>query len=411
MTNRRFVVVGAGLQGCGIALELARRGKSVLLIERDSRPMNRASLRNEGKIHLGLIYAADRSHESARLQLQGALSFRSILRSWLGDRVALIGLSSPFVYLVSRHSLLEAGELQAHYDAMAHAYRAALAADPSVDYLGSRETRLAWPIPLHGLGPDFDCSRFTAAFETVERAIDTDDLAREITTAVTTHPAIDFLPNSLVTGISQHGNAHRLTLQDTRSGDSLWREADVVFNATWERRLEVDRLIGLEAPRGWLHRLKYRVIVTVPKRARPLPSATIVLGPFGDVVIRGSTAYCSWYPAGLQGWSHELAPPPSWDAATGSCASDPASHRIARRIHEATLDWLPGLRGSEVLSVDAGAIFAFGKSDVDQIDSELHDRSRFGVVRKGNFFSVDPGKLTTAPMVAVAAVEEALRNG
>ena len=37
--------------------------------------MNRVSLRNEGKIHLGLIYANDPTFKTARLQLTGGLRF------------------------------------------------------------------------------------------------------------------------------------------------------------------------------------------------------------------------------------------------------------------------------------------------------------------------------------------------
>ena len=53
--NAGILIIGAGIQGASIALELAHRGRAVTLIERDTLPMNRASLRNEGKIPLGLI--------------------------------------------------------------------------------------------------------------------------------------------------------------------------------------------------------------------------------------------------------------------------------------------------------------------------------------------------------------------
>ena len=67
MASDSIAIIGAGLAGCCAALELARRGHRVTLIEQDGVPMNRASLLNEGKIHLGLIYANDRTMETARL--------------------------------------------------------------------------------------------------------------------------------------------------------------------------------------------------------------------------------------------------------------------------------------------------------------------------------------------------------
>ena len=67
--SKDVIVIGAGLTGSCVALELANQGFKVALLEQDSVPMNRASRRNEGKIHLGLIYAADPSFSSVPKQL------------------------------------------------------------------------------------------------------------------------------------------------------------------------------------------------------------------------------------------------------------------------------------------------------------------------------------------------------
>ena len=92
-------VIGAGLAGSCAALALSRAGMQVVVVERDVRPMNRASLRNEGKIHLGLIYALDRP--TAAQQLAGALSFRRTLRQLVGSRVHAVSIATPFTYLVA----------------------------------------------------------------------------------------------------------------------------------------------------------------------------------------------------------------------------------------------------------------------------------------------------------------------
>src|SRR5512132_2960066 len=119
-----ILVLGAGLQGTGVALELARRGLDVTVIDRDPRPVNRASLRNEGKIHLGFIYANDRTLGTALLQLDGALRFRSILARWIGRRVDTISRSTPFHYLVATDSIVAPARLALHYAAIEeHALR------------------------------------------------------------------------------------------------------------------------------------------------------------------------------------------------------------------------------------------------------------------------------------------------
>ena len=54
-------MLGAGLQGACIALELARRGAKVDLYERNEACVAEASAHNEGKVHLGFVYAFDQS--------------------------------------------------------------------------------------------------------------------------------------------------------------------------------------------------------------------------------------------------------------------------------------------------------------------------------------------------------------
>src|SRR5260221_14688049 len=100
------LIAGAGLQGSCIALELTRRGLRVVLLDQDEQPMNRASLRNEGKIHLGLLWANDPTLESARLQLTGALRFRRLLERWIGWSANRLRTSTPFTYVVAHDSVL-----------------------------------------------------------------------------------------------------------------------------------------------------------------------------------------------------------------------------------------------------------------------------------------------------------------
>ena len=58
-----------------------------------------------------------------------------------------------------------------------------------------------------------------------------------------------------------------------------------------------------------------------------------------------------------------------------------------------------------MLNVDAGAIFAYGREDVDRLDSGLHARSFNGPRGDARYLSVDSGKLTTAPWYAVQAAD------
>ena len=396
------VVLGAGLQGTGVALELARRGIPVTLIERDALAMNRASLRNEGKIHLGLIYANDPSRETAFLQLRGALRFRRTLARWI-DPAELV-LSTPFHYLVANDSVLSPELLLEHYAAVEHRLGEEMRDDPALDYLGTRPGRLVRPLERDEIEAHFEGARFLAGFATEERAVHTDRLAETLRRAVMRAPGLTFRPSHTVREVSEEGEGFRI---GGDGPDGAWiLHARQVVNATWEKRLALDQRIGISPPPGLLHRLKYRVIARVPEPMRQAPSVTMVLGRYGDVVVRPDrTAYLSWYPAGLRGWSHDLEPPAEWDAACAGHVPPEQADAIAASIRSGIAAWYPSVGSCEALQVDAGAIVAIGRTDVDDATSGLHDRSRIGVFSRGGYHSVDPGKLTTAPLFALEAAD------
>jgi hypothetical protein len=132
----------------------------------------------------------------------------------------------------------------------------------------------------------------------------------------------------------------------------------------------------------------------------------MVIGRYGDVVIRpDGTAYLSWYPAALRGWTHDIQPPASWGAPCRGIVDDEQAREISRAVLDAIDAWFPGIGGSEPILVDAGVIVACGHTDVDNPSSGLHGRAMVGVVSQDGYHSVDAGKLTTAPMFAMAAAD------
>ncbi len=407
--NRSVTILGAGLSGASVALELATQGVRVTLIERDALPFSRASLRNEGKIHLGLIYANDRSLATATLQLEGALTFSTHLRRWLGPAADTLRRSTPFHYLVAKDSLLDADQLEAHYAAVQMLYDEQRACAPALDYMGIRPERLAVRDDPARLSAHLRMERFAAAFETAEVAVDTAQLANLVREALAKHPLIELRASHRVDSVAADGGGGFIVAGQCASGPWAISSKQVV-NCLWEDRLRIDHGLGLTPPPGWVHRLKYRVIARLPQAMRHAPSVTIVLGPYGDVVVRDDgTAYFSWYPLGCKGWSHDLAPPASWDAPCRAELSADEARAVAKELLEAVDEWYPGAARCEPLLVDAGAIVGYGSTDVNDPASGLHDRTRVGVNSHGGYHSLDPGKLTTAPMFGQQAADKVLQ--
>jgi hypothetical protein len=66
---------------------------------------------------------------------------------------------------------------------------------------------------------------------------------------------------------------------------------------------------------------------------------------------------------------------------------------------------VPGLAGAEGATADGGVIFAWGNSDIDDGSSELHQRHEAGLVEADGYYSINTGKLTSAPYFAQRLAE------
>jgi hypothetical protein len=107
----------------------------------------------------------------------------------------------------------------------------------------------------------------------------------------------------------------------------------------------------------------------------------------------------------MQGWSTDLRPPQEWDSACSDHLDGQAAEPIANRILNAFDRYVPGLIESRVAAVDAGVIFAWGRTDISELESGLHQRDAIGPSSFDGYHTINTGKLTTAPMFAVETVE------
>src|SRR5450755_2807293 len=98
----RVGILGGGLQGCCVALSLAECGVDVTLFDRNDQLLSRAAVANEGKIHLGYMYANDPSHSTARTMMLGALAFAPFFARHFGLHSMIV--SRPAAYVVHRDS-------------------------------------------------------------------------------------------------------------------------------------------------------------------------------------------------------------------------------------------------------------------------------------------------------------------
>ena len=402
----RIAIVGGGAVGVCACLELAARGCSVDLYDENPIPVSRASHNNEGKIHLGILYAKDHSLRTASTMITGALHFVANLNRWIDVDPDVLDLSTPFYYAVHNDTMVPVDDLKGHYSRCRELFRDAQDATGHA-YLGVDKDMAVEELPRAEQEAVVDGASFRTVFRTTERAVDPRPLAAMLREAVAAAaPDVRFIGGARVMGVSEV--AGQLEVCFELDGEVHRERYDHVANTLWHGRLEIDASHGLKYDRAWLYRYKFgsRVFVRLPE-ASP-PSITCVLGPFGDIVNFGDRGlYLSWYPTGMTATSQDLRPP-EWDQEL----SVEVRHDVFRRSYEHWLKLCPALASvvfaAEDVDPSGGVIFAWGDTGIDDHDSELHTRYQIGIHSVGNYHTVDTGKFTMTPYFGLKTAERIL---
>lgn len=395
-------VLGAGLAGCGVAVEVADRGEHVLLFDRRQKPMQEASRWCEGKIHLGFVYANDQSFRTAQRMIDGALAFGETLSRWvdMSDRSCLV--SDPFEYAVLKESMLPVDQIEAHF-LKVEAYTRQQLAKTGRSYIADlSEPMFQRADPESG---GYDPDQVIGRFKTAERAIDTSLLADLVCEAVIAHPNIELVMGVDVQNVEPVAEAYRVVCSD---GTKTRNEGPFRFvtNALWANRVVIDARMGRAPTRRWINRLKLGVNIWHGNRDLGAPTTTFLLGPFGDIVhFPSGRSFLSWYPTGMFEIL-EGVEPIDWRERLSTVDSGRIAKETVVALRRLIPDLEPLLDDPDVVTrVEGGAIFAWGSTDIDDPGSELHERFDIGWVRNGGYISFDPGKLTTAPKFSLEVAE------
>jgi glycine/D-amino acid oxidase-like deaminating enzyme len=391
---RHVAILGAGIMGAATALLLARRRVRVTLFDQADQPFAGASRWNEGKIHLGYLYAADASFDTARRLIPGGLAFKSLTEELVGRSIDPAIAEHDDVYAIHRDSVVGAEAAAAYYDAVA----ALVATRPGVSrYPGYRRGARPRRLSRVELETAYDTAHIVAGFKVPERSVSTTWIADRFVDALAAEPRIEQRMRERVRGVrcAGEGSDPRLRVETDAGIDGPF---DAVVNALWEGRLAVDASFGLGPPATWSHRHRLSAFVRTSSPAEA-PSTVIATGPFGDVKNYGGRAlYLSWYTAGLVAEGTALAPPavPPMD--------DGARTRLVADIIDRLGALVPAVRAVasnlESVTLAGGWVYAAGQGSLADPRSTLHRRDRAGIQRRGRYVSVDTGKYSIGPWLA-----------
>ena len=400
MTRRRVAVLGAGIMGGSTALHLARLGVPVTVFDHEDAPFRGASRWNEGKIHLGFLYAADPTLDTARAVLPGGLDFKDQVEALTAIALGPVTTPGDDLYLVHRDSVTAPDAAARYFAAVAELVRS----HPDAHrYLTDASRTRVEPLSSAELFDLADPSVVVAGFRVPERSVDTNRVADAFVDALEGERLVELRLGRHVTGVAPAGEGRdrwRVHTTDANHGDGSHGDGpfDAVVNALWEGRPRIDRTIGHRPDTAEYHR--YRVSLFV-RTAIALESQSVVLavGPFGDVkAYSDRDFYLSWYPTGLLARAEAVDPPPV------PALSDRERKRISTEVFATLGDILPWVRSIEraasEVSVQGGWVYSQGGGSLDDPVAAVHRRNRLGISRLGSYFSVDTGKYSVAPTLA-----------
>lgn len=398
MPRRSVAVLGAGIMGTSVSLFLARQGFDVSLVDRESAPVAATSRWNEGKIHLGYLYGADASLRTARQVLPGGLRFGPLLAELIESDLRAHTTTGDDTYLVHRDSVVNADSVRAQFEAVSELVRDHPdASSYLVDVRSARATALS-PTELRRIASD----DVVAGWRVPERSVNTRWIAERLAEAVEAANRVTFRPRTTVVHVAPVDSIHdRWRVRGSGGFDETF---DFVVNALWNGRLPIDVTAGITPQGPWSHRYRLAVFLRTSEEI-DVPSAIVAVGPFGDIKnYNGRDFYVSWYPAGLisEGTGLELTAPPPF--------SDGERERFVTAVRAGLESAMPAVGrvfdAADDLVLGGGFVFARGQGSIGDVTSTLHRRDRFGIQRRGSYFSVDTGKYSTAPWLAQMLSQE-----
>ncbi|HKY74264.1 MAG TPA: FAD-dependent oxidoreductase [Patescibacteria group bacterium] len=393
MKKLRIAVIGGGLTGCCSAASLHDIAEEITVFESDPLLMDEASFYNEGRIHLGYTYGMDKSLDTVRLMAKTAVVFEKLLVRWFGSEISKVPRSSPFNYTVHKNGLMNGDEYANHARRVGEIVRGVLEKDDTC--FGVDLKKMPHKLSSAYMSSHYDINNIISAFETNEISVDPEAIAEIIRKNILKIPRVNVRPQSEVLRIHVDGSKYKIEVRTTNSKPST-ETFDCVINASGRDLLRLDAFLGLKPPEDPLFRLKY--LIRTKTKDIDLPSSSVVLGMFGEVVSFEDYMTLAWYPAGRLDWYQGLAP----KKAEPILKEEPAATNLKAEIVRGLSTIVPKLKNMRFdnSELKGNWIFAPGTSDVNNPKSRLHKRTDVGIRQVGNYFSIDPGKYTTAPYFA-----------
>jgi len=399
----RIAILGGGMLGTCTALELARRGRRSTLFEGASTLLQGASRWNEGKIHLGFLYAGDPTLRTAQRLIPGGLAFAALVRRLIERSLDAFSTVEDDIYLVHRQSIVAPEAFEAYGRSTATLVREAASQANALQYLCDVTHAIIRPLSPSDLAQVTTADEVIAGYKIPERSISTVAVADLMQQAAANEKLIEIRASRWVIAVKRRLDGRFNVCTNATSIGREEEPFDLVINALWEGRPAVDASLGIQPVAPWSHRFRAAVFAYAPDVS--FPSAVLCTGPFGDVKrYADGRVYLSWYSSGLLAEGHAIEPP-----RTSAVLDQSRSAAVLETTVQSLSHYLPAVRllneSDRGLEVHGGWVYALGQGSLTDPASTLHRRDGFNMTIDRGYISIDTAKYSLAPWLAHSVAE------
>lgn len=169
INTKHIGILGAGIQGCCAALLFRKLGYDVTIIDQMDDIMKMASMNQEGKIHMGFVYANDHSYKTGEKMINDALNFAYSLEYLLEEKIEWNSMkSSKFTYLIPHDTLVSVEKIEDYFNYLQNLYNDIIKKNSHLSYLNEKPDKIYHKVEL---SDNVDKNFFAHAFQTEEVAL------------------------------------------------------------------------------------------------------------------------------------------------------------------------------------------------------------------------------------------------
>lgn len=391
MRKNTVVIIGAGVMGCCMAFELAKKKIDCCLIENETGIFRGASGHNPGKCHFGFHYPGARNDSTIEHLLAGYFSF---IRSYPH---LLIKGSDESLYLVVKNSFTNKNSyynLCTRIEELYHKIKKKYASDHSESDLSIFKI-----LEEREYQKFVDPHQICFAVSTKEPFINIKKMIDEFLHLLSNNKYIHFLTDSKVINIEKFGDKFITEFLHHKEKESI--QSDYIINCSWSSLESINSMVD-NTKKNFSMRLKMIAKIKLSDNLKNMPSMCFVHGPFCEFFnLMDNTGYLSYAPCSNYLISHDNILPAQWE--------NWISHGLDKQLQEKTYaeilmgsrEFIKSIEKAELIQVETGVVYNKGSANMLDKSSDMHSRDETGYsMIVPNFYSVDTGKLVLASLYA-----------